>query len=130
VPGYQFKQECTALLYFDMSSTTPPPDFGLFTSLRYDPQLTDEPENTKLSHYDAQAPTPFYSLIFHYERLIKAIDHFGWKNVMAVPALASLDAYRDALEAAVQEYQECSTSADKETHPLKVRFFGDPLIKQ
>jgi len=113
-----------------MSSTTPPPDFGLFTSLRYDPQLTHEPENTKLSHYDdAQSPTPFYSLRFHYERLITALNHFGW-TINAVPALANLDAYRGALEAAVQSYQERSTSADKATQSLKVRLFCDrPVMK-
>jgi hypothetical protein len=118
-----------------MSSTTPPPDFGLFTSLRYDPRLRHEPENTKLSHYDAQSPTPFYSLRFHYERLIKALDHFGWTingigdESLAVPALASLTTYRDTLEAAVQKYQEHSTSADKETQSLKVRFFDGRFTK-
>lgn len=116
-----------------MSSTTPPPDFGLFTSLRYDPQLRDEPENTKLSHYDPNTPeseqnSPFYSLIFHYERLVKALDHFGWtKNVIGdeslnVPALASLNTYRQALESAVQEYQEPTTDPAKDRQPLKVRF--------
>jgi 4-amino-4-deoxychorismate lyase len=54
------------------------PDFQLFTSLRYDPFLTSLPINTVLWDKENQAPSPFYILPFHRDRMLQAAEHFGW----------------------------------------------------
>jgi hypothetical protein len=46
--------------------------------LRYDAQLLSSEENTKLSGNGK--PSPLYNFVYHYERLINALDHFGWST--------------------------------------------------
>jgi hypothetical protein len=127
-----------------MTAPMPPPDFGLFTSLRYDPQLLQSSENTRLSGNNA--PSPFYNFVYHYERLINALDHFGWRlktenetttasgekvdsgksegsHPNAIAPVADIEKFRDAISAAVDKYFATQRREDgqRDTLPLKVR---------
>ena len=55
-----------------------PPDFKLFTSLRYDPLLLNLPANTELWETPPPSSSPFYILPYHRDRMIQAADNFGW----------------------------------------------------
>lgn len=92
-----------------MSSTTPPPDFSLFTSLRYDAQLLTSDENTKLSGNGQ--PSPLYNFVFHYERLINALDHFGWST----KSNSSTDSHPDVIKpvSSIEKLREtCNNAVD------------------
>jgi hypothetical protein len=54
------------------------PDFQLFSSLRYDPLLTSIPINIEAWDSDIKAPSPFYMLSHHRDRILQAAEHFGW----------------------------------------------------
>jgi hypothetical protein len=60
---------------------SPPPNFLLFTSLRYDPLLAPLSINTE--SWDGEEPdvrffSPFYMASFHRDRILQAAEHFGW----------------------------------------------------
>lgn len=65
-----------------MSSSNTTPDFELFSSLRYDPVLLISSTNTRLTG----APSPFYMLPYHRDRIHEAAAHFKWHNLL--PLLA------------------------------------------
>jgi hypothetical protein len=125
-----------------MTTPMPTPDFGLFTSLRYDPQLLQSSENTRLS--GNSAPSPFYNFVYHYERFINALDHFGWRlknetattsgersssansegsHPNAIAPVADIEKFRDATSAAVERYFASQIQGDgqRDTLALKVR---------
>jgi hypothetical protein len=131
-----------------MTAPVPPPDFGLFTSLRYDPQLLQSSENTKLSGNNV--PSPFYNFVYHYERLINALDHFGWRlknkttttsgekdiegnsegsHPNAIAPVADIEKFRDAASAAVERYFATRARGDeqRDTLALKVRSICPPI---
>jgi 4-amino-4-deoxychorismate lyase len=54
------------------------PDFQLFSSLRYDPLLTSIPINIEDWDSEVKAPSPFYMLSHHRDRILQAAEHFGW----------------------------------------------------
>src|SRR5580658_6232586 len=62
----------------------PPPDFQLFTSLRYDPLLTSLPANTSSwptsipSAQSTKICSPFYMASLHRDRILQAAEHFNW----------------------------------------------------
>jgi hypothetical protein len=116
-----------------MSSTTPPPDFGLFTSLRFDPQLLNSSHNTELSGNGK--PSPFYNFLYHYERLVDALDHFRWSlkvggkdqdrpslHPEAKRPVEDMVTFREALESSVDKYFTDHSELDRATQPLKVSF--------
>ncbi|KAA8903034.1 aminotransferase [Sphaerosporella brunnea] len=62
-----------------MGSTPAPStdgEFAVFTSLRYDPQLLTCAANTAAS--SLSAPTPFYLLSHHRDRMLSAAEHFSY----------------------------------------------------
>ena len=56
------------------------PEFQLFSSLRYDPLLTSIPMNIEAWDSDIKAPSPFYMLSHHRDRILQAAEHFGWSK--------------------------------------------------
>ena len=93
---------------------TPPPvgaDFSIFTSLRYDPQLLECPENTAAS--SLASPTPFYLLSHHRDRMLAAATHFQYPPA-ATAILQSLEAFEQKLQEAVD------ASPFAPAQPLKV----------
>ncbi|KAG8805971.1 hypothetical protein FRC19_007546 [Serendipita sp. 401] len=127
----------------NMSSTTPPVDFGLFTSLRYDQQLLFSEENTKLS--GNEEASPFYNLRFHYDRLVDALHAFGWRLIpskvnpedefnpkledtkvergehpQAFEPIRDLERFRKGLVDAVDNYFRTNPQTSRES-PLKLR---------
>lgn len=53
-------------------------DFQLYSSLRYDPLLASLPINTESWDKKNKAPSPFYILTYHRDRILQAAEHFGW----------------------------------------------------
>lgn len=112
----------------------PPSDFGLFTSLRYDPQLLASDENTALSGNNA--PSPFYNFLYHHERFINALDHFGWRfkshgstsesdgsHPQAILPVSDIETFRNAASSAVERYftSQEPGQIDRDTQSLKLR---------
>ncbi|KAL3424298.1 Aminodeoxychorismate lyase [Phlyctema vagabunda] len=56
------------------------PTFQLFSSLRFDPQLTSSLANSSVS-LDNEA-SPFYMLAYHRDRILEAATCFGWTKVI------------------------------------------------
>lgn len=112
-----------------MATPMPPPNFGLFTSLRYDPQLVNSEENTKLSGNNI--PSPFYNFVYHHDRFINALDHFGWSlksgttdgsHPKAILPVSDLETFRTAASSAVERYfSNQAPEVDRNTQALKVR---------
>ena len=55
-------------------------EFQLFTSLRYDPLLLESQENSR-PILNFVAPSPFYMLAYHRDRMVEAAQHFGFDAV-------------------------------------------------
>lgn len=55
-------------------------EFQLFTSLRYDPLLLQSVENSR-SILNFVAPSPFYMLAYHRDRMVEAAQHFDFFEV-------------------------------------------------
>jgi 4-amino-4-deoxychorismate lyase len=55
-------------------------EFQLFTSLRYDPLLLKSDENSR-SILNFVAPSPFYMLAYHRDRMVEAAQHFDFFEV-------------------------------------------------
>jgi len=89
--------------------------FDLFSSLRYDPQLLQSKENSKLAA-DTNEGSPFYMLRYHRDRICAAADHFGWAT--AVAKLADLSAFESFL---IQEIKTYRTSQPQNGDALRVR---------
>ncbi|KAF8253527.1 hypothetical protein K440DRAFT_593309 [Wilcoxina mikolae CBS 423.85] len=87
-------------------------DFSIFTSLRYDPQLLSSPANTAAS--SLSAPTPFYLLSHHRDRMLAAATHFSYPSA-AISILHSLEAYTQRLQEAVDA---CAYGRER---PLKLK---------
>ncbi|KAI9780117.1 MAG: hypothetical protein M1816_003172 [Peltula sp. TS41687] len=58
-----------------------PMDFQIFSSLRYDPLLLQNADNSTLSGCQRDTPSPFYMPRYHRDRLLEAARHFQWKEV-------------------------------------------------
>jgi 4-amino-4-deoxychorismate lyase len=57
-------------------------EFQLFTSLRYDPLLLSSAENSE-PWLNFTAPSPFYMLVYHRDRMVEAAQHFDFAQVVA-----------------------------------------------
>ncbi|CZS97589.1 hypothetical protein WAI453_008723 [Rhynchosporium graminicola] len=57
-----------------------PPDFQLFSSLRYDPLLRPLTINTTAWDGEIKFFSPFYMLPYHRDRMLQAAEHFGWNK--------------------------------------------------
>lgn len=88
-------------------------DFQLFTSLRFDPVLTDCNENSKL----ALGPSPYYMLSHHRDRMLQAAQHFQWPKAIAkISGTEGLAYITNELETAISSSQ---------TRPLRVKTLLD-----
>ncbi|EOA87867.1 uncharacterized protein SETTUDRAFT_149924 [Exserohilum turcica Et28A] len=58
----------------------PENEFQLFTSLRYDPLLLESHENSR-PILNFVAPSPFYMLAYHRDRMVEAAQHFDFSEV-------------------------------------------------
>lgn len=83
--------------------------FQLFTSLRYDPRLLDSEENSR-PDLNFIAPSPFYMLAYHRDRMIEAAQHFDFHQV------------QERLRDGKALHQHLLTEVEKsgQTGPLKV----------
>ncbi|KAK8233611.1 hypothetical protein HDK77DRAFT_246372 [Phyllosticta capitalensis] len=114
----------------------PEPSFSLFTSLRYDPQLsTSEQSNWQL--WSFKSDSPFYMLRYHRDRMLEAALFFDWS---AVAEKLAGDAGGNSLETTLlQEVQlwllarKSHGDVDLETKekpldksPLKIRVLFSP----
>jgi 4-amino-4-deoxychorismate lyase len=89
--------------------TTGQPDFQLFSSLRFDVLLLESPANCALS----MAPSPFYMLPYHRDRMLEAATHFGWSGAAErIRGAQGLRYITQKLEASMDI---------KSTTPLRVR---------
>ncbi|KFY91700.1 hypothetical protein V500_04519 [Pseudogymnoascus sp. VKM F-4518 (FW-2643)] len=74
------------------------PDFQLFTSLRFDPRLLECAANTTVG----PAPSPFYMLSLHRDRMLEAAKHFGWSQAEArLSGSSGLENLLETLKASV-----------------------------
>jgi 4-amino-4-deoxychorismate lyase len=89
------------------------PDFQLFSSLRYDPILLKHPPNLDSWDPPASAPSPFYMLPLHRDRILQAAEHFNWP--LAVKAISGPEGFTRLLEKLNSEIDTTSTT------PLRVR---------
>ncbi|KAI9743901.1 MAG: hypothetical protein M1818_002635 [Claussenomyces sp. TS43310] len=85
------------------------PDFQLFSSLRFDPILSQCPANTVLGG----APSPLYMLSYHRDRMLYAAQHFQWPE--AVSRISGADGLRY-----LQGELETALDLDS-TVPMRVR---------
>jgi 4-amino-4-deoxychorismate lyase len=84
-----------------------PPNFQLFSSLRYDPALTTHPFNSQ---------SPYYMLSYHRDRLLQAATHFGWTTAaQKISGEAGFAYLLSTLNAAISN----------STSPLRVRTLLD-----
>ncbi|RDL37568.1 Uncharacterized protein BP5553_05001 [Venustampulla echinocandica] len=93
------------------------PDFELFSSLRYDPILTNLPTNTSSWGSTTTAPnpnhSPYYMLPFHRDRMLQAAEHFNWAT--AANRIQGASGFSHLLEKLNQAIDTNSTT------PLRVR---------
>jgi hypothetical protein len=98
-----------------MTELTPSPSvdgqYSIFTSLRYDPQLLSCPANTLAS--SLSAPTPFYLLSHHRDRMLAAAEHFSYPAA-TTSVLRDLDVFAQRLDEAID------ASGSGRDGPLKV----------
>lgn len=74
------------------------PNFQLFTSLRFDPRLLECAANTTVG----PAPSPFYMLSLHRDRMLEAAKHFGWSQAEArLSGSSGLENLLETLKASV-----------------------------
>ncbi|KAF2133685.1 hypothetical protein P153DRAFT_419595 [Dothidotthia symphoricarpi CBS 119687] len=94
--------------------TSPDPTFQLFTSLRYDPLLLISAENS-LPTLNFIAPSPFYMLAYHRDRMLEAAQHFDFFAVAS------------RLSDGVRLHNELLAEVEKsgKTGPLKLRILFD-----
>lgn len=97
---------------------TPHQDFHIFTSLRYDPLLLTSAENSR-PELNFVAPSPFYMLVYHRDRLVEAAQHFEFLNVENM-----LSDGRKLHETLLQKVKEYIDNGGKD-EPLKVRLSFD-----
>ncbi|KAK3214404.1 hypothetical protein GRF29_19g76462 [Pseudopithomyces chartarum] len=93
--------------------------FHLFTSLRYDPalELSEENSSPTLNFY---APSPFYMLIYHRDRMLEAAQHFDFSAV--ADRLQDGPRLHQDLLNEVHRYQE----QNPKNVPLKLRILFSP----
>ncbi|KAI9649446.1 Aminodeoxychorismate lyase [Ciborinia camelliae] len=96
---------------------SPEPAFQLFTSLRYDPQLLQSPQNTHSWPLEHPSPSPFYMLPHHRDRLLNAALRFEWPN--AISAISGPAGFQNILDALSQNIDTNSPT------PLRVRIVLD-----
>ncbi|KAF3043591.1 hypothetical protein E8E11_004588 [Didymella keratinophila] len=96
-----------------------PPEFQLFTSIRYDPLLVTSKENSR-PDLNFVTPSPFYMLTYHRDRMVEAAQHFDFDAV--TKALANGPALHSTLLSQVKEWQ---AKERKEDGPLKIRILFD-----
>ncbi|KAK0739965.1 aminotransferase [Apiosordaria backusii] len=65
-----------------------PPDFQIFTSLRFDPSLLQVHSSPAFSHagWNHDHPSPFYMLDYHRDRMLRAARHWKWESAIQVLA--------------------------------------------
>ncbi|KAF4125683.1 4-amino-4-deoxychorismate lyase [Geosmithia morbida] len=75
-------------------------EFHLFSTLRYDPQLTDVPQQgPQHAGWNYDNKSPIYMLDHHRDRLLKAASHWGWERaVQTLEGPAGLESLADGLE--------------------------------
>ncbi|KAK4162578.1 aminotransferase [Cladorrhinum sp. PSN259] len=91
--------------------SAPPPDFQIFTTLRYDPLLLTLPtHNPPLTHagYNHTTQSPFYMLPYHRDRLLASAKHFNFSQ-KAIDLLTS--------PSALQTLSQTITSQIPDHHP-------------
>lgn len=105
-------------------ATTPVPrrDFHVFTSLRYDPLLLTSAENSR-PELSFVAPSPFYMLVYHRDRLLEAAQHFEYETVSHI--LSDGPALHESLLKEVKSYFENGGKDE----PLKVRLSFDKIAR-
>ncbi|KAK4229633.1 aminotransferase [Podospora fimiseda] len=71
---------------------TTPPDFQIFTTLRYDPILLTIPSSSSYTHagWNYTTPSPFYILPHHIDRLLNAATHFNLHNLPIITSPEAL----------------------------------------
>ena len=97
------------------------PDYELFSSLRYDPQLGSAVDRGVLQA-EGQLPTSkdFYMLTFHRDRMLSAATHFQWKAaITAITGTEGLLRLEQALSDAVSAHHN-ETSENEHNAPLRV----------
>jgi hypothetical protein len=86
------------------------PDFEIFTSLRYDEILLKCKENATLGLPDG-APSPFYMLRYHRDRMLTAARHFQWNQAaMTLEGDSGLCNLESRLSTAISEYKNLHPS--------------------
>jgi len=88
------------------------PDFQLFSSLRYDPLLTQLPINTEFWDGNIKS-SPFYMLPHHRDRMLQAAENFGWTK--AADAIRGSEGFSHLLEKLTEAVDIKSQS------PLRIR---------
>ncbi|KAF2682940.1 hypothetical protein K458DRAFT_369051 [Lentithecium fluviatile CBS 122367] len=92
--------------------------FHLFTSLRYDPLLLGSDENSQ-PWLNFIAPSPFYMLIYHRDRMLEAAQHFDF-HAVAKKLEDGIALHNDLLRK-VKTYVE----GGEKDEPLKLRILYD-----
>jgi 4-amino-4-deoxychorismate lyase len=89
------------------------PPLQLFTSLRYDPLLLTSDENSR-TDLNFVAPSPFYMLAYHRDRMLEAAQHFDFDAVVATLADGE-ELHRQLLK----RREAWASENDKQDGPLK-----------
>ncbi|CAL8577652.1 Aminodeoxychorismate lyase [Xanthoria parietina] len=90
----------------------------VFSSIRCDHLLTRSPHNTQLSYHDCNAPSQFYMLRFHRDRMLAAVDELGW-----IEARGFLEGPSGVvrLNQVLQDHLVNSHNSAQVSQPLKLR---------
>lgn len=91
--------------------------FQLFSSLRYDPLLLQNEDNTMLSNQRGN-PSPFYMLRYHRDRLLKAARYFQWKEISS--RLEGEDGLKRFEQDLMDKVNEIHAEGTGQGGPLKV----------
>lgn len=89
----------------------------VLSSIRCDQLLTRSPRNTQLSYHDCNAPSQFYMLRYHRDRMLAAVNELAW-----IEARSFLEGHSGVVRL-TQVLQDHLTNSHNSAHlsqPLKV----------
>lgn len=91
----------------------------VLSSIRCDQLLTRSPQNTQLSFHDCNAPSQFYMLRYHRDRMLAAVNELGW-----IEARSFLEGHSGVvrLKQVLQDHLTDSYNSAQLSQPLKVSF--------
>lgn len=98
-------------------------ELRLFSSLRHDPVLLEAVSRGFANAGWIQKTTPYYMLVYHRDRLVKAATHWGW------PAAVNAVSGDEGLERLKQLIQDVNISDGDKPHRVQILLSRDGTLE-